>query len=33
MLSFLDRYFDRLFALLATGTMRSQERASERQRK
>lgn len=27
--SFLDRYFERLFGLLATATLRAQERAEE----
>lgn len=31
MFSFLDRYFDRLFALLETGTLRARERSAERQ--
>ncbi len=31
MFSFLDRYFDRLFSLLETGTLRARERAADRQ--
>jgi hypothetical protein len=32
MLAFFDRYFDRLFALLAAGTKETQERTAARQR-
>jgi len=33
MLTFVDRYFERLFALLAAGTKETQERTAARQRK
>jgi len=32
MLAFFDRYFDRLFALLAAGTKEAKERTAARQR-